>query len=189
MPFPLEILAALALVGLTSVIARLFLPRLSRFFTPIIVGGILTAIIAADPRSNHTPIYFIAGLAWGTLSLCFKRSPISVGPPPRHSGQATPGSPSRAKARPRPQPTASAQAGPSPTSASASPWWATVLEVAPDAPWDEIRRAYRRQASDYHPDKAASLPTGYQRFAEERMKSINAAYRAARAARRPAPPG
>ena len=36
--------------------------------------------------------------------------------------------------------------------------------------------AYRRLARTYHPDKVAHLDPEVRRFAEERMKEINAAY-------------
>ena len=46
-----------------------------------------------------------------------------------------------------------------------------VLGVSPEATAEEIRRAYRKLAKEYHPDK-----TGGDKAAEEKMKEINAAY-------------
>ena len=46
-----------------------------------------------------------------------------------------------------------------------------LLGVSPGASAEEIRRAYRKLAKEYHPDK-----TGGDKVAEERMKEINAAY-------------
>lgn len=57
-----------------------------------------------------------------------------------------------------------------------------VLELPAGASWAEVRAAYRRLAADYHPDKVAQLPVGFQHFATEKMKSLNAAYEALRAA-------
>lgn len=54
--------------------------------------------------------------------------------------------------------------------------WHEVLGVDEGAPWEAIRTAYLRLAADYHPDKVAAMPIGFQEFAAERMKAINAAY-------------
>lgn len=51
-----------------------------------------------------------------------------------------------------------------------------VLELDVTSDWSAVRRAYRRLASDYHPDKVANLPTGFQQFATERTQQIVAAY-------------
>ena len=51
-----------------------------------------------------------------------------------------------------------------------------LLDVEPGASKAEIKRAYRRQAADYHPDKVANLPSGFQEFATERMRQLNEAY-------------
>lgn len=52
-----------------------------------------------------------------------------------------------------------------------------VLGVAPGASSDEIRRAYREKAVQYHPDRVSGLAPELQEMAERRMKEINAAYR------------
>jgi DnaJ-domain-containing protein 1 len=50
-----------------------------------------------------------------------------------------------------------------------------LLKVGPTASKAEIRRAFRREALDYHPDKAAALPSGFQEFANQRMRELNEA--------------
>ena len=67
------------------------------------------------------------------------------------------------------------------------PHWATVLELAPDAGVDEIRDAYRRLISQYHPDKVASLGRELQELAEAKSKAISIAYQEALAERRMTP--
>jgi DnaJ-domain-containing protein 1 len=51
-----------------------------------------------------------------------------------------------------------------------------VLGVAPDATFDEIKAAYQKQMSLYHPDKVAGLGRELQEVAESRSKEITAAY-------------
>jgi DnaJ like chaperone protein len=51
-----------------------------------------------------------------------------------------------------------------------------LLELIPEAPAAEIKRAYRRLARRYHPDHAAGEP-GERRARTERMVVLNAAYR------------
>lgn len=53
-----------------------------------------------------------------------------------------------------------------------------ILGVSLDASQEEIKTAYRRMVRMYHPDKVASLAPEYRAIAEQRMKEINAAYRA-----------
>ena len=50
-----------------------------------------------------------------------------------------------------------------------------ITEVATD---DEVRRAYRRMAMKYHPDRVADMSEELQRNAAEQMKEINSAYEA-----------
>jgi len=54
--------------------------------------------------------------------------------------------------------------------------WNIVLEVSVDASVEEIRAAYLRRISEYHPDKVASLGREIREVAERRSKEINAAY-------------
>ncbi|MDJ0721924.1 MAG: DnaJ domain-containing protein [Desulfobacterales bacterium] len=51
-----------------------------------------------------------------------------------------------------------------------------VLGVGPDASQQEIRRAYRRLAAQYHPDKVAHLGEEIRRLADAKFKTIQSAY-------------
>ena len=51
-----------------------------------------------------------------------------------------------------------------------------VLEISPDASNQEIKRAYRRMANKYHPDKVSHLGKEMQTSAEEKFKAVNNAY-------------
>jgi DnaJ-domain-containing protein 1 len=51
-----------------------------------------------------------------------------------------------------------------------------VLDVSPGASQEEIRKAYRRLAAQYHPDKVAHLGEDLRALAEKKFKSIQAAY-------------
>jgi len=51
-----------------------------------------------------------------------------------------------------------------------------ILGIGPNASRDEIRKAYRKLASKYHPDKHQGNPL--QELAEEKFKEINEAYHA-----------
>jgi DnaJ-class molecular chaperone len=64
------------------------------------------------------------------------------------------------------------------------PHWSEVLEIAPDASVEEIREAYRRLISQYHPDKVASLGRELQELAETKSRDITSAYQEAVMARR-----
>ena len=66
-----------------------------------------------------------------------------------------------------------------PVQPRAIPHWTRVLELPPDASLEEIRDAYRRLISQYHPDKVASLGRELQELAEAKSKDIAIAYQAA----------
>ncbi|MBQ9638129.1 MAG: TerB family tellurite resistance protein [Bacteroidales bacterium] len=51
-----------------------------------------------------------------------------------------------------------------------------VLGLSPSATDDEVKRAYRRLAVKYHPDKVESLGEEVRHHAEEQFKKITAAY-------------
>lgn len=51
-----------------------------------------------------------------------------------------------------------------------------ILEVEPHSSQDEIKRAYRKMANKYHPDKVQHLGDDFQKLAEEKFKAINDAY-------------
>ena len=73
---------------------------------------------------------------------------------------------------PKPRP----QAQPQPVFA---PNWTRVLGLPADASLDEIREAYRRLMSQYHPDKVASLGRELRELAESKSKEIGVAYQEA----------
>ena len=53
-----------------------------------------------------------------------------------------------------------------------------ILEISPDATNDEVKKAYRKMAVKYHPDKVATLGEDVQTAAEEKFKAISQAYEA-----------
>lgn len=53
-----------------------------------------------------------------------------------------------------------------------------ILEITPSATDDEVKKAYRKMAIKYHPDKVATLGKDVQRAAEEKFKAISQAYEA-----------
>ncbi len=60
-----------------------------------------------------------------------------------------------------------------------------VLGLKPDAENDEIKRAYRKLVSEYHPDKIASkgLPDEFTKFAADKFREIQSAYDELKSAR------
>ena len=52
-----------------------------------------------------------------------------------------------------------------------------LLEVAPTAPADEIKRAFRAQIARYHPDKVQHLGKEFQEMAADRAAELTEAYR------------
>ena len=53
-----------------------------------------------------------------------------------------------------------------------------ILEISPEATNDEVKKAYRKMAVKYHPDKVATLGEDVQKAAEEKFKAISQAYEA-----------
>jgi len=51
-----------------------------------------------------------------------------------------------------------------------------ILEVDQNASPEEIKKAYRRLVSKYHPDKVAHLGDEFKEMAEKRFKEIQQAY-------------
>jgi DnaJ like chaperone protein len=51
-----------------------------------------------------------------------------------------------------------------------------ILEIPVTATDEEIKKAYRRMAMKYHPDKVHHLGPQFQKDAQEKFKSINEAY-------------
>jgi DnaJ like chaperone protein len=53
-----------------------------------------------------------------------------------------------------------------------------ILEIDPTATVDEVKKAYRKMAMKYHPDKVHHLGPEYQKDAQEKFRKINEAYEA-----------
>ena len=53
-----------------------------------------------------------------------------------------------------------------------------ILEIDPSSSNDEVKKAYRKMAIKYHPDKVATLGEDVQKAAEEKFKAVNQAYEA-----------
>ena len=52
----------------------------------------------------------------------------------------------------------------------------TILEVDSSASDTEVKRAYRKMAVKYHPDKVAHLGEEFGQLAEEKFKAVNDAF-------------
>jgi len=51
-----------------------------------------------------------------------------------------------------------------------------ILGVSKDASSSEIKKAYRRMANKFHPDKITHLGEEYKNIAQEKFKSVSDAY-------------
>jgi len=51
-----------------------------------------------------------------------------------------------------------------------------ILEIEPTATNEEVKKAYRRMAMKYHPDKVGHLGEDFQKAANEKIQSVNKAY-------------
>ena len=51
-----------------------------------------------------------------------------------------------------------------------------LLEIDPSASGEEVKKAYRKMANKYHPDKVSHLGKEMQDLAEEKFKAVNDAY-------------
>lgn len=51
-----------------------------------------------------------------------------------------------------------------------------ILGISPEATDEEVKKAYRRMAVKYHPDKVATLGEDVQKAAEEKFKAVSQAY-------------
>jgi len=51
-----------------------------------------------------------------------------------------------------------------------------ILEIEPSCSNDELKKAYRRMAMKYHPDKVSHLGEDFRKSADEKFKKVNEAY-------------
>jgi len=51
-----------------------------------------------------------------------------------------------------------------------------ILEIKPSSSNDEVKKAYRRMAMKYHPDKVSHLGEDFRKTADEKFKKVNEAY-------------
>lgn len=51
-----------------------------------------------------------------------------------------------------------------------------ILEISPEATNEEVKKAYRKMAVKFHPDKVAHLGTEYQQSAKEKFQKVQDAY-------------
>jgi DnaJ like chaperone protein len=51
-----------------------------------------------------------------------------------------------------------------------------ILETTPDANDEEVKKAYRKMATKYHPDKVSHLGEEFQKAAKEKFQEVQAAY-------------
>lgn len=51
-----------------------------------------------------------------------------------------------------------------------------ILEITPDASDEEVKKAYRKMALKYHPDRVAHLGEDVQKAANAKFQELNAAY-------------
>ena len=55
-------------------------------------------------------------------------------------------------------------------------WAYTALEISSSATNDEVKKAYRRMAMKYHPDKVANAGEELRKQATDKFRGINEAY-------------
>ena len=55
-------------------------------------------------------------------------------------------------------------------------WAYTALEITPSATNEEVKKAYRRMAMKYHPDKVANAGENIRQQATDKFRGINEAY-------------
>ena len=55
-------------------------------------------------------------------------------------------------------------------------WAYRILEIEPRVTDDEVKKAYRKMAMKYHPDKVSYLGEDFQNSAKEKFQKVNEAY-------------
>ena len=55
-------------------------------------------------------------------------------------------------------------------------WAYAILEITNEATDDQIKKAYRKMAIKYHPDKVSYLGEDVQNAAKEKFQKLNEAY-------------
>lgn len=71
--------------------------------------------------------------------------------------------------------TSGSDSGPGAGTSSSDPY--TILNIKRGASPEEIKKAYRKLAAKYHPDKVNHLGDEFKELAEKRFKEIEEAYR------------
>ena len=51
-----------------------------------------------------------------------------------------------------------------------------ILEIEPASTNEDVKKAYRRMAMKYHPDKVSHLGEEFRKTADEKFKKVNEAY-------------
>jgi len=51
-----------------------------------------------------------------------------------------------------------------------------ILEIKPEDSDEEVKKAYRRMAMKYHPDKVSYLGEEFKKTAHEKFQKVNQAY-------------
>ena len=51
-----------------------------------------------------------------------------------------------------------------------------ILEISPESTDEDVKKAFRKMAVKYHPDKVGHLGSEVKSMAEEKFKMVNEAY-------------
>jgi DnaJ like chaperone protein len=51
-----------------------------------------------------------------------------------------------------------------------------ILEIEPTASDEDVKKAYRRMAMKYHPDKVSHLGEDFKKVAQEKFRKVKDAY-------------